>query len=419
MFKMSRKDNVFYAKRNLVDTIWKNANVEGIAVTFPETKAIVEGGIINNISSLDVEKIINMKRGWEFIFNTLDIPISLNYIQQAHKLVAAEVGLQMAGKLRNVPVSIGGTEWKPPFPIESQIKEGIDNCLSIEDPTTRALTTMYYLMRQQMFIDGNKRMSMLIGNKLLIESGSGIFAVPTSKGKEWAMMLIKYYESNDLNELLEYSMNYCMDGFDSKNELININDLCPLLKNAFSILKNSEQDSIQFKSTFLEKVTDDSENSFSFYALVDLINQCKELELPVEDLEKYYRIELRKENLSKIDFTNNQSLLIANKLSSLTRDLLLKLSKYKENTMIIDNKDFDSDEYLRFFSGNISVLTDFNDECEQLGVKIKWNQDYTNATYYFNKKLLGLFELNTLNHELNQETELEHNSISNDKGISM
>lgn len=30
------EDNVFHAKRNLVDSIWKEAHIEGVKATFPE-----------------------------------------------------------------------------------------------------------------------------------------------------------------------------------------------------------------------------------------------------------------------------------------------------------------------------------------------------------------------------------------------
>ena len=34
-FSMTVEENIFVAKRNLVDYIWKSANLEGIAVTYP------------------------------------------------------------------------------------------------------------------------------------------------------------------------------------------------------------------------------------------------------------------------------------------------------------------------------------------------------------------------------------------------
>lgn len=33
-YNMTREENILYAKRNIVDSIWKSANLEGIPVTF-------------------------------------------------------------------------------------------------------------------------------------------------------------------------------------------------------------------------------------------------------------------------------------------------------------------------------------------------------------------------------------------------
>ena len=60
--------NIDFAKRHLVDTIYKQAILEGIATTFADTESIIEGGKINNVSSEDVLKIINLKHAWEFIY---------------------------------------------------------------------------------------------------------------------------------------------------------------------------------------------------------------------------------------------------------------------------------------------------------------------------------------------------------------
>ena len=36
-YNMSLKDNIFFAKRKLVDNIYKSTNLEGIAITFADT----------------------------------------------------------------------------------------------------------------------------------------------------------------------------------------------------------------------------------------------------------------------------------------------------------------------------------------------------------------------------------------------
>ena len=68
---MSIEDNIFYAKRNIVDSIWKEANIEGIDITFPATKAVFEGAKIANLTQDQTTIINNLKHGWQFIFDLL------------------------------------------------------------------------------------------------------------------------------------------------------------------------------------------------------------------------------------------------------------------------------------------------------------------------------------------------------------
>ena len=63
------EQNIDFAKRHLVDTIYKQAILEGIATTFADTESIIEGGKVNNMTSEDILKIVNLKHAWEFILN--------------------------------------------------------------------------------------------------------------------------------------------------------------------------------------------------------------------------------------------------------------------------------------------------------------------------------------------------------------
>ena len=214
-FKMTREDNIFWAKRNIVDTIYKNAKLEGINVKFTQTEAIYNGGLISNVSALDVEKVLGMKHAWEFIIDTISEPVTYAYLTEIHKLCAVDVPFLLRGKLRNIPVNIGGTTWKPAFPIESQIKEELDSFLNIENPTDKAITVMLWTMRRKMFLDGNKRTAMLLANKILIENGCGIIAVKESDLDVFGEKLIKFYETNDMSEIKEFLYENAITGFDS------------------------------------------------------------------------------------------------------------------------------------------------------------------------------------------------------------
>lgn len=90
-YNLTLEQNIFLAKRNIVDSIWKSANLEGIAVTFPETQQIYDGG---NISHLRVDEIItinNLKHAWQFILSTIQDEIQYNYIASTHSLVGSNL----------------------------------------------------------------------------------------------------------------------------------------------------------------------------------------------------------------------------------------------------------------------------------------------------------------------------------------
>ena len=111
-----------------------------------------------------------------------------------------------------MPVSIGGTSWKPDMPIESQIKEEMNEISQISSPTDRALTMMLYLVRKQMFLDGNKRTSMLAGNHIMIANGCGIISVPIEQQPVFTRMLIEYYETNQMEPIKQFLYDNCIDG---------------------------------------------------------------------------------------------------------------------------------------------------------------------------------------------------------------
>ena len=214
-FNLSREENVFIAKRNIVDYIWKSANLEGIGVTYPETQAIYDGGIVNGLTVNNIIAINNLKYAWEFILEYTDAKADFNTLCYIHKLVADKLVLDVQlGKLRTTPVNIGGTSWKPSFPFESKIKEEMEEILSQEQKTKTeiAIEMMLYIMRKQMFIDGNKRVAMLFANKIMIDNGCGIISISNENQAVFYEKLIRYYENGKMEELKKWIYDTSIDG---------------------------------------------------------------------------------------------------------------------------------------------------------------------------------------------------------------
>ena len=214
-FNLTREQNVFVAKRNIVDYIWKSANLEGTGVTYPETQAIFDGGIVNGLTVDNIIAINNLKYAWQFILENDSTDYDYKTLCHLHKLTCDKLVMdQNLGVLRTTPVNIGGTSWKPMFPIESQIKEELSEILSNNDKskTEIALDAMLYIMRKQMFIDGNKRVGMLFANKIMIDNGCGIITISQANQPIFFEKLIKYYETQDSKDLKEWLYETSIDG---------------------------------------------------------------------------------------------------------------------------------------------------------------------------------------------------------------
>lgn len=205
------EQNIDFAKRHLVDTIYKQAVLEGVATTFADTESIIEGGKVNNMTTEDILKIVNLKHAWEFILNKNVILSNTNFalLCEINKMVE-EGFYYTAGKIRSVPVTIGGTTWKPDLPIESIIKEELQEILNKEiDDVDKSINLLLYTMKKQIFIDGNKRTSVIYSNHYLISKGKGIIAIPAELTEKFKDLLILYYEGKDEEQIRKFIKERC------------------------------------------------------------------------------------------------------------------------------------------------------------------------------------------------------------------
>ncbi len=213
-YDLTVADNIFVAKRNIVDYIWKSAKLEGLSVTYPDTDAVFNGVSPPYIKVDEIIAVNNLKHSWYFVFDTIDKPTDLELICRLNRIVGGDNLVYNAGHLRNIPVSIGGTSWRPDIPNELIIKEDLADILNIDNPTDRCITLMLYCMRSQMFLDGNKRTSMLAANHEMIRNGCGIISVPIEFQPEFRRLLVEFYETNEMSVLKQFVYDNCIDGID-------------------------------------------------------------------------------------------------------------------------------------------------------------------------------------------------------------
>lgn len=211
---MTREESVFVAKKYLKDSVYRSAFLEGMAVTFPQTEAILENTAVSNVSPKDIAKVIDLRDAWEYLLANLDAPLDLKYLEDIHELIAKEdVPWGRLGKLRTETVRISGTSYLPEIPNpEIVARQLLDILVANVSDTDKAVTLLLYLMRAQLFLDGNKRIATFACNKLLISTGHGIFSLPPELKEQFAEQLIKFYETNNMDELKLFIYNNCITG---------------------------------------------------------------------------------------------------------------------------------------------------------------------------------------------------------------
>lgn len=203
--------NIDFARANMKANIYDQAVLEGVGTSFPQTEEIIDNGIVNGVKASDVQKILNLKHAWEFILDIDVIRSNTDYYMISHiaKLVNEGFFIE-GGRVRNVPVTIGGSNYVPPIPIESVVKENIERIvLSEKEPIDIAIELCLYCMKTQIFIDGNKRASVIFTNHYLISHGQGFLVIPEKEVPEFKMLLVKYYEGENPDIIREFLKTKC------------------------------------------------------------------------------------------------------------------------------------------------------------------------------------------------------------------
>ncbi|MGM0524552.1 MAG: Fic family protein [Bacillota bacterium] len=212
-YNLTAKENIFLAKKTLVENIYYTAKIEGVNVTFPQTKTIVEGMSVSNVDVDDIQKVLNLRNAWRYTLNNIEKPFDLSFAKKINEFVAYNESIEW-GVLRSGNVGISGVDYQPSIPVEADILTDIKQLLSIACPTERALTYMLWAMRKQLFWDGNKRTSIISANKIMIEHGVGIMTIEEKHLEEFNEKLSQFYETNDHTHMLQFLYDKCVFGID-------------------------------------------------------------------------------------------------------------------------------------------------------------------------------------------------------------
>ncbi len=215
-YNLSAEENLFLAKKVLVSNIYNSAKLEGLNITFPETQTILDGVNVSGVKLDDINCVLNMRDAWKEVLNNINEELSIDFICKINSFVSRNESLKW-GVLRDGKVGISETNYIPDIPVYEIVEKEISNILKIEEVTLRAIKFMLYSMRKQLFWDGNKRTSMIVANKIMIQNGKGIITVKEDNLLEFNKLLTEYYDTGNDEKLIKFIYNNCVFGLETIN----------------------------------------------------------------------------------------------------------------------------------------------------------------------------------------------------------
>lgn len=208
-------ENMEFARANMKANIYDQAVLEGVATSFPQTEEIIDNGIVNGVSATDVQKILNLKHAWEFILDRDVLQSETNYYMLCHVAKIVNEGFFYdGGRIRGVPVTIGSSNYIPPLPVESVVKERITGIIGQEKTAIDiAIDLCLYCMKTQVFLDGNKRAAVIFANHYLIAHGMGVLVIPEKEVPKFKKLLVAFYEGENAAVIYGFMKERCWKNF--------------------------------------------------------------------------------------------------------------------------------------------------------------------------------------------------------------
>ena len=203
--------NLDFARANMKANIYDQAVLEGVATSFPQTEEIIDNGKVNGMTASDVQKILNLKHAWEFVVDRDVVGAKADFGVLRHIARLVNEGFFAdGGRIRGVPVAIGGTTWTPPLPMEADVKERIaEIAAGGGEPVDVAIRLCLYCMKTQIFNDGNKRAAVIFANHFLIGRAGGLLVIPERNVPEFKRLLVRHYEGRDEEKIFAFMKKKC------------------------------------------------------------------------------------------------------------------------------------------------------------------------------------------------------------------
>ena len=211
-YHLTPEQSIFLAKKLWDENVYCGMKMENRAVTFPQTRTILNGVNVPGVQLDDIQAILNMRDAWRYLFSTVDEPVTLDYMCKLNEFIARNEAL-VWGKLRTGSVGISGTDYIPPVPSVEDAQAALSEIMGKDStPTQKALEAFVWGARGQLFWDGNKRTSLTLANKIMVSAGVGVLTISDKHMEQFNVLLLDYYNTGEADALKDFMYENAIQG---------------------------------------------------------------------------------------------------------------------------------------------------------------------------------------------------------------
>jgi Fic family protein len=189
-------------QRFVTEFAWKSSAIEGNTYTFSETETLLsEGQPAPGHSPFEARMITNHAAALKQVLADLAgyRQLTRERVATVHQLLVT--GLDVPFGMRDQPVGIGGTVYRPPN-TAGELDRCFDAVLQrvngLQEPAEKALACLTLLPYLQAFTDGNKRTSRLVANAVLLAHDYPPISFFTADEQTYKTALLLFYEQGIL-----------------------------------------------------------------------------------------------------------------------------------------------------------------------------------------------------------------------------
>ena len=189
-------------ERLIIELAWKSSKIEGNTYTLLDTeKLILERKEAPGHDKKETQMILNHKDAFIFIRENLSFfrELTRTNLEKLHSILVKDLSVHFG--LRASPVGVLGSKYQP-LDNSYQIAEAVEAlCRAVagmETPYDKALSALLGISYIQPFEDGNKRVSRLMANALLLAHGCAPLSYRSVDENEYREAILAFYEINSL-----------------------------------------------------------------------------------------------------------------------------------------------------------------------------------------------------------------------------